>query len=253
VKILVERIAELKEANRVLRLANETLDAFTYVISHDLKAPIRAVDIILTRIREDHADGLSNDARALIDDARAANQRLSTLVLGLLSFSRASRAGITDAQAVALDDALHMDDCTTRFRDILIERGGILEYPGHDVLVHVHVPGLCQILGNLIQNAFQHNPKAHPIVRVKAKVAQDGAMIEVSVEDNGPGFPNDVIAGIDRMSTTSRGFGLQIAKRIVELTGGKLWLGESPERGGAVLFTLPAHAPSANAASDILV
>lgn len=246
-RTLAERTAELEEANRILRVANESLDAFTYVISHDLKAPIRAVDVLLLRIQEDHAVGLSPDARALLDDARAANQRLSTLVMGLLSFSRASRAGITDAQAVALDDALRMDDCTTRFRDILIERGGILEYPGHDALVHVQVPGLCQILGNLIQNAFRHNPKPHPIVRVKAKVASDGTMIQVSVEDNGPGFPRDVIAGIDRMSTTSRGFGLQIAKRIVELTGGQLWLGESPERGGAVLFTLPAHAPAANA------
>ena len=230
---------DLAEANRVLRLANERLDAFTYVVSHDLKAPARAVDTIIMRLQEEHPD-LPEGARALIADAKAANDRLRNLVTGLLEFSRASRADLTNAQSIALDDALRMDDCTTRFRDILAERGGVLEYPGHDIIVHVHAPGLCQALGNLVQNAIKHNTNLHPIVRIRAQAAIDGRMIEIAVEDNGPGFPPDVLANIGLMRTTTRGFGLMIAKRTVELVGGTLSLGHTREGGGAVYITLPA-------------
>ncbi|MFA5861068.1 MAG: CheR family methyltransferase [Candidatus Thermoplasmatota archaeon] len=244
------RTAELEEVNKVLSQANESLDAFAYVVGHDLKEPARAVETILTVLEEDHAADVPETVRALHSKARAANRRLASLVTGLLEFSRASRADVTNAHPLALDDALRMDDCTTRFRDRLAERDARLEYPGHDVIVHAHLPAVCQILGNLVENAVKHNPNPHPLVRVKAHGDADGRMIEVIVEDDGPGFPRDVIAGIERMSTTTRGFGLAIAKRTVELTGGKLWLGQSPEGGGAVHFTLPARARTADTAQE---
>ncbi|MDP9000666.1 MAG: PAS domain-containing protein [Myxococcota bacterium] len=242
-----ERTGELEATNAVLRHANESLDAFTYVVGHDLKEPTRAVETLLTLLEEDHAGRLPEDVRTLLAKARAANRRLSALVTGLLAFSRASRADVTNTQPLVLHDALHMDDCTTRFRDRVAERGARLEYPGRDIIVHAHLPAVCQILGNIIENAVKHNPNPQPLVRVSAKTAPDGSMVEVVVEDNGPGFPPDVVAGLERMTTATRGFGLAIAKRTVELSGGKLWLGQSAEGGGAVHFTLPARADAPGA------
>jgi signal transduction histidine kinase len=99
---------------------------------------------------------------------------------------------------------------------------------------------LCQVLGNLVENAVKHNPKEGPVVRVRAEPTSEGNEVEVTVEGNGPGFPPDVVSGFAHMSTTPRGFGLAIAKRGVELMKGRMWLGETPEGGGLVHFTLPA-------------
>ena len=235
-----ERTSQLEEANRVLRVANESLDAFTYVVGHDLKEPTRAVENLLSVIEADHGDSLPPEARDLLAKSRAANRRLSSLVTGLLAFSRASRVEATTPQAISLDEILRSEDCRTRYWQRLEERGATLEYPDPKMAVHAHPAAVSQILGNLVENAIKHNPTPRPWVRVRAHPLPGGKLVEVVIEDNGPGFPADVVAGLAHMTTTTRGFGLTIAKRSTELQGGLLWLEQRPAGGGVVHFTLPA-------------
>jgi two-component system CheB/CheR fusion protein len=235
------RTAELERSTENLRHINESLDAFSHVVGHDLKEPARAVESLLHVLQEDHGTALSPAAHELLANAREANERLSRLIEGLLALSRASRIDFPNMRAVGIAAALASETCWTRYKALLVERHASIEPADPDVFVHATPESLCQILGNLVLNAIKHNPHVEPRIRVYAALAPAGDMVEVVVEDNGKGFPGELVAGFEKMSSATRGFGLIIAKRTVENLGGRLWLGQAEGGGGAVHFTL--HAP----------
>ncbi|MFA5862443.1 MAG: PAS domain-containing protein [Candidatus Thermoplasmatota archaeon] len=240
-----QRTAAMEEANRDLRHVNESLDAFSHVVGHDLKEPARAVELLLQMLQQDHATALPTAGQKLLTDARAANERLSRLIMGLLALSRASRIDFPNLKAVGITEAIENETCRTRYEALLAERHGRIDVPKPDVFVHATSESLSQILGNLILNALKHNPRPKPRVRVRAGPAKEGDMVEVVVEDNGPGFPADLVVGFDDMSATTRGFGLIIVRRTVENLGGQMWLAKGEGGGAAVHFTLrPPAAPA---------
>lgn len=238
--------AQLARANEALAEANEALEAFTYVVSHDLKEPVRAINAFSRALEEDHAASLGPDGRDLVHRNLDASQRLARLIEGLLEFSRASRVGPHDLEPIRVEETLASADCVTRFEHVLAERHARLSVtPGPSVLASP--PALAQALGNLVLNALRHNPHAKPVVRVgSATWREDPAFVEVVIEDNGPGFPPAVLDRFAKLkegrpSTVRGGFGLLIARRAVERMGGQMWLERSKELGGAaVRFTLPA-------------
>ena len=237
----------LAASNHALSDANETLEAFTYVASHDLKEPVRALESYSRALQEDHGALLEGDADAadLVRRVRDNAGRLRRLIEGLLDYSRAARIAPHELEPLRVEDALHSSDCRTRFEHMLAERNGRLAVdPGP--AVHASMAGLCQVLGNLVLNALKHNKRAGPVVRVRSATSrEDPALIEVVVEDNGPGFPEPVLQAFHRAkggrpSTISGGFGLIITRQAVEKMGGTMWLHNLPEGGGAVHFTLTA-------------
>lgn len=233
------RSAERERANASLARANESLTAFTYVVSHDLKEPVRAIDVYLNLLREEHGAALPPDALDLVDRASLATRRLSALLKGLLDLSRVDRMDL-QRERVSVGEVLESDACRGVYEDLLRERAGVLEAPeGPPVLATPSL--LCQTLGNLVTNALRHNPASPPRVRVEAQRAT-GDAVEVRVEDNGRGFPPSLVARFNATGELGRtGFGLLIARRAVERLGGRMWLGSSEALGGAsVRFTLPA-------------
>ena len=243
--------AELARANAALAEANESLEAFSYVVSHDLKEPVRAINAFSRAMEEDHGAQLPPEARELAHRNVETSARLSRLIGGLLDFSRVSRLGPDDLQPIRVEEVMASSECVTRFEPLLEERHArLVVTPGPALLASP--TALAQVLGNLVLNALKHNPNAKPVVKVCSGTSRDDpAFVEVSVEDNGPGFPPAVAERFarlhaDRPSTVRGGFGLLIARRAVERLGGRMWIAKSAELGGAaVRFTLPA----ANAAA----
>lgn len=234
---------DLMEANRSLREANESLQAFTFLVSHDLKAPVRAMEGLLGAFVEDHGKdpAIPAPARALVEDAREANLRLQRLLLALLDLSRAARIEPRDLEHVELLDLVASEACRTRYEDAVRERGSriTVEVP-RGLVVFAEPAGMCQVLGNLIANAARHNPRDGCQVRVAASRSADGSTVDIAVEDDGPGFPPSVLAAFARgglpSSTGGSGFGLAIARRAVERMGGAIALGRSEKLGGAAVW-----------------
>lgn len=231
---------ELEAANKRLTEINTALDAFSHVVGHDLKEPARAVESLLSVLQADHATVLPPQGQKLVADARAANERLSRLIAGLLALSRATRIDLRDLVPVGIAESISSDPCKSRYDALAAERHATIEAPRPDVRVRATHEILGQVLGNLILNAIKHNPAPAPRVRVRTAPAQEAGMTEVVVEDNGPGFAPEFMIGFGTMSATTRGFGLLIARRTVENLGGRMWLARTDTGGGAVHFTIRA-------------
>ena len=234
--------AEIEADRRRLREANESLESFSYVVGHDLKEPVRAVEAFLDVL----AEGLDEaEAREALDKARAANERMRVLLNGLIEWSRATIAPVelrpTDLRAVLLGP------CTARYEHMLEERGARLEIVGGFPPIAASEGLLCQLFGNLILNAIRHNPRHAPRVTVQALGEEDG-LVSIAVRDDGPGFPAEVKQRIERMratrpTTVRGGFGMTIALRAAHLLGGHIEIGGAPGGGGEVRVYLRVDTP----------
>jgi signal transduction histidine kinase len=237
--------AALVEANAALAKSNATLEAFTHVVGHDLKEPVRALEAFSAELDAEHRAALTPAGRALVERIHDASQRLRKLVDGLLEYSRAARIAPGDLEAIRVEDVVRASDCTTRFEAALRERRADLRVDAGPA-VRASATGLSQALGNLILNAIKHNPRTDPVVRVRSGVcAPDPRLVEIVVEDNGLGFPAHILASFQgdagrRPATLRGGFGLLIAREAVEKMGGQLRLGRASGGGAAACITLPA-------------
>jgi signal transduction histidine kinase len=251
--LAVERAyaANMERANKQLAAANESLEAFTYLVSHDLKEPVRSTDMLLQFLQEDHGGKLDPDARDLLARARRSNERLAGLLASLLELSRASRVDVSETTPVSVADALKSEEGSLRFEALAKERGARVDIDVADApSVAATAEAVAQIFGNLIANAIKHNPKPQPRVRlVRAPTAREG-LAGFAVEDDGPGFSPVVLKRFEDAealpsSTKDGGFGLIIARRAVARLHGAMSLDRSAELGGArVVVELPVSPPS---------
>lgn len=233
-----------EEDRRRLQEANDSLEAFSYVVGHDLKEPVRAVDAYLEAIEEDLKDP---DAMESLRKARDANRRMRALLEGMLDWARATAGGL-DREPVSIPDSIRSDGCAGRYGRLLEERGGELAFVGEFPKVLGTEGLLCQAFGNLIVNAIVHNPGPAPRIDVISEGVGDDGMLSVAVRDNGPGFPEAVRKRIGalrstRPSTVRGGFGLTIAMRAVAALGGSLTVGDAPGGGAEVRLRLPLAEP----------
>jgi signal transduction histidine kinase len=226
-----------------LTRSNEELEQFAYVASHDLKAPLRGIENLITWIEEDLAGTLSGDTKTNMDLLRNRVQRLDSLLNDLLEYSRAGRR----------KDAAEQVDTRALIEDIIEligpPDGFVVTAAGpFPQLVTVRAP-LRQVFQNLIGNAIKHHhDPANGRVRVEA-LRHDGGT-EFILADNGPGIPERFHARVFGMFQTLRprdevegsGMGLAIVKKIVESHGGKIWLKTGDESGLFVHFIWPDQA-----------
>lgn len=236
--------AELRARTRELESSNEALRQFNYVVTHDLKEPLRGIDVYLKVLDEDFRDTMAPDARSILTRARAASARLANLLGALLELSHSQRETLT-LTAVDPIDVLQSEQCRSSYETIARERGAEVEARGSPAVLAA--PGvLAQALGNLVGNAIRHNTSEAPRVLVVGRAA--GAGVELRVEDNGSGFPDQFIRSYEAGRIDARGFGILLARQSVERLGGRLALGRSAELGGAaVSLILPAAVPPTSA------
>jgi len=250
---LATRSAELAEA---MRRRSELLAN----VSHDLRTPLAAMQgyLELLLLRQDSLDGA--EARNYLQTATRQSERLARLVADLFELTRLEGEGIEpEAEDFALAELAH--DVAQTFRLDAGRRGVTLEVrldaAAASLRVHAELALVERVLAGLIENGLRHTP-AGGVVGIEA-AAQDGR-IEVAVVDTGEGIAAAALAGIfDRYDRAERvgeanrgsghgGLGLAIARRIVELHGGRLRIESPAGRGTRVMFDLPAAATASGAA-----
>lgn len=235
----------LERHARDLRRSNEELEQFAYVASHDLKAPLRGIENLVSWIEEDLEGKLEGDVAANMALLKNRVRRLENLLDDLLAYSRAGRGELTRESVDVGQLVRELAALVSPPEGFRIEAG-----PGLPTIEATRAP-LTQALQNLIGNAIKHHDRpseGHVLVDAR----KSGARYEFIVCDDGPGVPPQFRERVFGMFQTLRprdeiegsGMGLAIVKKLVERQGGRIWLEDGPGgRGLAVHFTWPAQAP----------
>ena len=239
--ITARKQAEERQARLIheLESANEELKNFAYVVSHDLKAPLRAIGSLADWISTDQAEKLDAEGKEHLRLLVQRVRRMDSLIDGILQYSRVGRV----REAVVAVDV----------NDVVQEALAMLAPPPHiRVEVAPELPTIraertriLQLFQNLLSNAIKYLDKPEGLIRI-GSVAHDQDW-EFSVSDNGPGIEPrhfkrifqlfQTLAPKDRVEST--GVGLALVKKIVEMYGGRVWIESQPGAGSTFFFTLP--------------
>jgi two-component system, sensor histidine kinase and response regulator len=239
------RMQELEQRrSRELALANRDLESYSYSISHDLRAPLRAVSSFTQILEEEYASSLDEEGRRIVGIIRNGSRTMDQLIVGLLEFSRATndtrRLNIDTIDMTALADAAARE-VETAYQGSK-HRIDIGELPG----VTGDATVLRQVWCNLIGNALKYSAKKpEPKVTVTGRIESGEAIYQV--EDNGAGFDMryaDKLFGVFQRlhrteDFTGTGVGLAIVQRIVSRHGGRVWAEAKPNEGACFRFALP--------------
>ncbi len=233
--------AALEATNSELLVSNRELDAFSYSISHDLRAPLRAMSAFAKRLLDVHGHELSADARELGERMYANAERMRELTDALLGFARLGRQPLRK-QSVDLSELTRSvwqevsADVGARKLDFRL--GELPSIEGDPSLLR-------QVLSNLLRNAVKftrHKPEAS----VEVGVRRDDQASVFFVKDDGVGFDMEyaerLFGVFQRLHDASEfegvGVGLATAKNIVERHGGRIWAESQVDRGATFFFTL---------------
>jgi two-component system, NtrC family, sensor kinase len=225
-----------------LERKNRDLEAFSYSVSHDLRAPLRSIDGFSQAILEDCGDQLDATARDYLLKVRTSAHQMAQLIEGLLDLSRFSRVelrrGPVDLSETArgIADELRRRD-PTRQADFVIPDGLAVDADGRLLRV---------LLDNLLGNAWKFTART-PEARIDVGVIERDETPTYFVRDNGAGFNMEyaarLFAPFQRLHAESdfpgTGIGLATVFRIVDRHGGIVWAEGEIGRGATVFFTLP--------------
>ena len=232
-----------------LAQSNAELERFSYSVSHDLRAPLRAINGYAQAVLEDYAAALDAEGQRFLGIIRDSAKRGGELIDALLNFSRLGR------QTLSMEPV----DLTELARAVVDELRRSADVEGMDVIVDPLQPTrgdrtlLRQVLANLIGNAFKFSRgRPHPQIEIGAR--REGQAVVYFVRDNGVGFDMryaDKLFGVfqrlhraDEFEGT--GVGLALAQRIIQRHGGRIWADGKVDGGATFFFTLPAERPAAS-------
>ena len=224
-----------------LQATNKELEAFSYSVSHDLRAPLRAVDGFAQAVLEDYGSLLPDEGRRYLKTIRDGTQKMGTLIDDLLTFSRLGRAPLNTQEVDTallvrgVIDDLHAE---TAGRNIDVRIG---ELP-----VSLADPALLkQVWINLLSNAFKFTRRReHAVVEIGCEAGSQGAVY--FVRDNGTGFDmryEDKLFGVFQRLHRAEdyegtGVGLAIVQRIINRHSGRVWAQSAADSGTTFYFTL---------------
>ncbi len=234
---VVERTADLRESY-------DQLEAFSYSVSHDLRAPIRAIQGYTEIVLEELQEHLSPASRDYGERILKATRQMDRLIQDLLTFSRLGRAAL---QSEAIDVTTAFQEALAQVEPIVRERRANIELdPGEPVRVVAHRATLVQAIANLLSNAVKFvAPDRTPQVRLSREIR--GEVIRLWIQDNGLGIAEqhherifgvfERLHGGDQYPGT--GVGLAIVRKGVERMGGRVGLESEPGRGSRFWIDLP--------------
>ena len=247
-RLVVAHAGERRERELVqlrtaeLTAANQDLEAFSYSVSHDLRAPLRAVQGYVTILEDDFGARLDAEPRRLLGVIQDRARRMEQLIEDLLAFSRLGRQRVA-VTSVPLDDLVRqsLEDLRPACdgREVRFEVGPLGPVEGDPALLR-------QVLANLLGNAIKFTRGRNPaVVEVGRREEAEGAAYYV--RDNGVGFDReraDKLFGVfQRFHSAAEyegtGVGLAIVQRVVERHGGRVWAESTPGEGATFYFTLP--------------
>lgn len=233
-----------------LEAANRELEAFSYSVSHDLRAPLRSIEGFAAILQETHGGRLDGEGLRCLERIRASTMRMSELIEALIMLARIARFDLiaqpVDVSAVGRQCIEELQrQHPERQVAVVIEPGIVVSADRY--LVH-------SLLENLLNNAWKFTGRT-PQARIElAKAGQTEGMLELVVRDNGVGFDptqaERLFTPFQRLHREAdfpgTGIGLATAKRIIERHGGSIRAESAPGRGTAFYFALPAAATTAH-------
>lgn len=240
---------ELRANAAQLQATNKELESFSYSVSHDLRAPLRAVDGFALMLEEDYHERLDAEGRRYLCVIRENSRRMGVLIDDLLAFSRLGR------QPVAACD-VNIDSLV---REVVAEALdanalGKVDHPDSAPQIEVGAlppargdPGLLrQVWANLISNAIKYSSKT-PRPRIEVSGCEVGSENQYSVRDNGVGFNMDyaekLFGVFQRLHRADEfrgtGVGLAIVHRVISRHGGRVWAEGKVNHGAVFSFALP--------------
>lgn len=242
----LERTVEERTAE--LMAANKELDAFTYAVSHDLRAPLRAMSGFSQALLEDYGADLNGDAKTYLGHITQASKRMGELVEGLLVLSRTTRYDVqrTTVDLTAIAERVRTElEAAEPDRHVTWDIAGGLEAHGDPRLLGV-------LMDNLLRNAWKYSgQKPQALIRVGVEHGPNGPVFFVA--DNGAGFDmahaGKLFQPFQRLHRQDEfpgiGIGLATVQRVVNRHAGTIWGEGVPGKGATFRFTLapPPNGP----------
>lgn len=230
---------KLKEYTGDLERINKELDQFAYIVSHDLKAPLRAINNLSMWIEEDLEGKLEGDTKHQFNLLRGRVGRLEDLINGILSYSRAGRINVSPISVDVgnlINGTLDMLSPPPQFTITVGKNMPVLE---------AEKIALEQIFSNLISNAIKYDKNPAPTIDISCE--DIGQFYKFCVADNGDGIEPEyhekvfvifqTLEARDKVEST--GVGLAIVKKIIEEKGGEAWVESEKGKGARFYFTWP--------------
>lgn len=233
---VIERTAQLEAANK-------ELEAFAYSVSHDLRAPLRAISGFSAILTRRHQANLNDEGQHYLDNIAQAGKRMARLIDDLLAYSRLGRS-VVRQRSIALDGIL--TPLAEEFAGRVKEIGGTLEIADDLPVVMGDRTLLTQIFTNLLDNALTYH-RADVPAHVRVTLLSEAQMVTIRVHDNGIGISSEHYEKIfnifQRLHSEEdypgTGIGLATVKKSVELLGGQLWIESEVGQGSTFFVKLP--------------
>jgi signal transduction histidine kinase len=232
------------DRTRALQDANAGLEAFSYSVSHDLRAPLRAIGGFAEALLEDHGAALNDSAREDLHRIMLAAERMETLIEDLLAYARVSRADLRPS-VVKVAEVVHA--ALEVLGGDIAARRAVVEVHSTELAVRADRTTLTQAIENLVANAIKFvAPGVTPQVRIT--FSRDDGQVRLEVADNGIGVDErhrerifqvfERLHGADIYPGT--GIGLAIVRKGIERMGGTVGLRAAPRGGSVFWISLPA-------------
>ena len=229
----------LAQTNADLEKRNKELDQFAYIVSHDLKAPLRAIANLSTWIEEDIEDKLDLETRRNMDLLRGRVHRMEALINALLQYSRVGR----------VSKPPELVNVATLLANII---GSLAAPPTFTITIEPEMPTLFtgrllleQVFANLLSNCIKHHPRSEGNVTISVQNRETCYEFAVADDGNGiaPQYHEKVFVMFQTLEARDKventGVGLAIVKKIIEQQGGTIWLKSQLGQGATFYFTWP--------------
>lgn len=230
---------KIKEQFIKLEEVNNELEEFAYVVSHDLKTPIRNINRLIDLIRK-KGDKLGEEKREqYFEIIISSSGELSRMIDNLLEYSR---TGVSKEELVKINIPEIVEEIVQQFEIDLAELKGVIHLDIRVDELDVYPILFKRLMNNLISNSIKY--RGDKIPDIKISCLNDKEKVIFTVSDNGIGIPEDQFDNIFKIFNTinpnkdSNGIGLSVCKKIVELHGGKIWIESTVGKGTTIHFTI---------------
>jgi signal transduction histidine kinase len=235
------KLEETEKLNIELQSANRDLKDFAYIVSHDLKAPLRGISSLAGWLATDFGNNLGDEGNKMIEMLIGRIQRMNSLIDGILQYSRVGRVQedkvLVEVQEL-IDNIIQMIKPPA---NIIISTDNKLP------IILMEETRVTQVFQNLIENAIKYMDKENGFITIGN--TDLGNKWQFYISDNGPGIDEKYREKVFKIFQTlnprdkveGTGIGLTIVKKIIELYEGKIWIESNVGQGTTVKFTLPKN------------